>query len=323
MAKPLLNASERRTHASLLRALADTDRSVSCQPRTLDVLRAAAPGPFDGREREAAISGLERGDIAFAYKSSFDFVVLDRNTTPLLAVEFDGPSHLTRDGVRRDACKNRLCLVAGLPLLRVDDRTLTTYEQTELVEWVVSLWIAYLREMPQLEHDRAREISALSSTELHGEGAYLLCDRPDLDVDFVFRLAHPFPPAMKVARRLHAARRLHLSDYADLLRFDDCSGDCRGLHADVLPDLAAPTTLVAYESRVHIAGELAGVGRYEATSTYPLHEPASRSSPEHDAWAELVGGLPAGPWFGAPHHLARGMAVYNALLDTERRLEAA
>lgn len=56
--------------------------------------------------------------------------------------------------------------------------------------------------MPGLLAERDAEIDAMSEEEWEAAGLWLLAERPDLDVDLVFRLRHPFPPLCRVAERL-------------------------------------------------------------------------------------------------------------------------
>ncbi len=66
---------------------------------------------------------LTRRERDFAFTAHLDFVAFDAGShLPVLAVEYDGPQHLTDDRqIERDQIKNRLCEVARLPLLRIDN----------------------------------------------------------------------------------------------------------------------------------------------------------------------------------------------------------
>jgi len=58
--------------------------------------------------------------IEFMRKAHFDFVGTDdsANVKPLVAIELDGPSHQRNEQTRRDALKDEICKLAGLPLWR-------------------------------------------------------------------------------------------------------------------------------------------------------------------------------------------------------------
>ena len=66
------------------------------------------------------------GDVSvrewdYATRAVFDFVACDANTmVPEFAIELDDLSHLSADGLRRDAMKNRLCEADNFELLRVE-----------------------------------------------------------------------------------------------------------------------------------------------------------------------------------------------------------
>ena len=59
----------------------------------------------------------------FAFTSHLDFVAFDAEThLPVLAVEYDGPQHLTdHRQIERDRIKDKLCEASELPLLRIDN----------------------------------------------------------------------------------------------------------------------------------------------------------------------------------------------------------
>lgn len=88
--------------------------------------------PLDGRERN------------FAFTSHLDFVAFDAEShLPVLAVEYDGPQHLTdQDQIERDRIKDKLCETAELPLLRIDN--LFTRKEGR---WRVLAYILWAHEM--------------------------------------------------------------------------------------------------------------------------------------------------------------------------------
>lgn len=88
--------------------------------------------PLDARERN------------FAFTSHLDFVAFDvESHLPVLAVEFDGPQHLTdQSQIERDRIKDKLCEAAELPLLRID--SLFTRKEGR---WRVLTYILWAHEM--------------------------------------------------------------------------------------------------------------------------------------------------------------------------------
>lgn len=79
--------------------------------------------------------------FGFALRSHFDFVVVDAQTRPLFAVEYDGPSHATSRQRERDSIKDSLCDLFHLPILRVNSNHLKPqYRGLDLVTWMVEQW---------------------------------------------------------------------------------------------------------------------------------------------------------------------------------------
>jgi hypothetical protein len=131
-------------------------------------------------------------------------------THPLFAVEFDGAStHVSVESQQRDLRKNRLCAGSGLPLVRINDTFLHRRERLSVVEWLAGLWAAHRSEMPGLLAERDAAIEAIPEEELEAAGIWLFDESPDLDVDLVFRLEHPFPPVHRLAERLAVKYGFH------------------------------------------------------------------------------------------------------------------
>lgn len=324
MPQPLLNTSERRVIDELERALSHKHRwRVAIQVRAIDVLRAAAPHMRNATLR-GNTDGLQKGDINRAFMSHFDFVVLDGDARPLLAVEFDGPRHDTPEQAARDAAKNRLCLDAGLPLLRINDAMPMQVERTRLVEWVVAQWAERLHAIPALERERDRDIAELGSAGLWDDnGPFMPTEYPHLDTELVFRLTHPFPPSLDTALRLHDKHRLHVLDFSHFLRNDRRPHErCRGAVLDVVAAADTPRTIADCRAVVTVAGEPIAEGRHRSAATYPLRDPGHGSVPGLAGHEDIFGGLPAGPWPGAAHTLTRELAGCNALAAAERTLDA-
>jgi hypothetical protein len=310
MTRPLLNHSERRTYAALTAALADTGMSVHAQMRCIDALR----GHIDERDLKSPsreLGLLDGSEYGYALRAHFDFVVLDHDLEPVLAVEFDGPSHTDPVQVARDCRKNRLCFIAGLPLLRVHDAHLQRAEQVVILEWFVRLWQAYKQQMPLLVAERDEQVDSLADEDV---SPFLLADRPDLDVEFVFRLSNPFPPTLTWAAELHRRHRIHVmgSDYR--YRCDQkCVADGTTVQGEPFPDLGTDDT-IAYTCILRVGDKTVATGRYETTGLYPWYPPDEQG---RNPLAGLLSGTPAGPWLGAGTHVAYGMSFRNALRDLD------
>jgi hypothetical protein len=84
--------------------------------------------------------GIDYSHKSFGLRSHFDFVI-SREYQPLYVVEFDGPSHLTDVQRERDTKKNRLCELAGLPILRVNSRHITKdFGDLTLLAWIMETY---------------------------------------------------------------------------------------------------------------------------------------------------------------------------------------
>ena len=77
---------------------------------------------------------------SFGLRAHFDFVVY-RDHFPLYAVEFDGPAHTRPIQRERDAKKDKLCKLDGLPILRVNSRHLTKdFGDLTLLAWIMETY---------------------------------------------------------------------------------------------------------------------------------------------------------------------------------------
>lgn len=86
-------------------------------------------------------SGISNQLYQFGLQSHFDFLVTDLETTPLFAVEYDGPSHNSAKQKGRDEKKDRLCNYFNFPILRIDSSYLNKrYGDYDLLSWIVELY---------------------------------------------------------------------------------------------------------------------------------------------------------------------------------------
>lgn len=106
--KKVLNFHEAGADLMLQEYAAEWGYRVQLKMRLSDAIDAEGD-VRDGRERN------------FLRTSHLDFVLVSDESLPVLAVEYDGPQHLTDPiQIARDQIKDRLCAAAGLPLLRID-----------------------------------------------------------------------------------------------------------------------------------------------------------------------------------------------------------
>jgi hypothetical protein len=125
---PLLNKYEKVTYEHLKPVCDQNGATVFAKVRLKDVL------PIDG-------SGVSAEDYRFSLQAHFDFIVTDRDTRPLFAVEYDGSSHERPQQIVRDNRKNALCERFGLSLLRINSRYLERkFRELNLLTYFVQVW---------------------------------------------------------------------------------------------------------------------------------------------------------------------------------------
>lgn len=332
------------TFAALQRALAARGYHISQKARVLDVIEASGPnpaatvtaGPSLGdmvipalRDAAGPLGPHHRwlcsGDWDYAYKAHFDFVVHaplgERHAThPLFAVEFDGPAHREAATAARDVRKNRLCLASGLPLLRVDATHLHERDRMSLIEWLATLWAAHRAEMPGLLEGRDAQVADMDGTALDAAGPWLLGERPDLDVDLVFRLGHPYPPLGRLGERL--AQR-HGFAWSEVHAHPTKPRWAVEWHVPPVPSLGEGL-IETWRCELHLHGpddaELDVCGVFDVAVGYPL----DTSGVVGDSWESLADGrlpyLPAGPWLGAPSVIAEALCLHNTLREVNLAL---
>jgi Protein of unknown function (DUF2726) len=338
---------EVQTFAALNQALTRLGYSISQKVRVLDCVRAAAENPkastpvgssladwvIPGLRELAGPFGpvhpwLKEGDWGYAFKAHFDFVVHDKldgrhPTHPLFAVEFDGAStHVSVESRRRDLAKNRLCAASGLPLVRIDDAFLHRRDHLSVIGWLAGLWAAHRSEMPGLLAQRDAEVEAMSEEELEAAGLWLLGERPDLDVELVFRLGHPFPPVCRLAERLAVKYGFQWSVVNAIApdprrprwRVARWSPALPSLTTGLVEHWRCELRLVGADGRTAQLQGLASIRR-----GYPLHE-----GEVEDGWDSFLAGrlpyLPAGPWTQASYVVGEALCMHNALIQVEHFL---
>jgi len=74
-------------------------------------------------------------------RSHFDFLVIEPNGKPFMAIEYDGPFHHTDPKqAERDQIKNQLCKDSGLPLLRVNaNHVIRKFRGMTLLRWIIEV----------------------------------------------------------------------------------------------------------------------------------------------------------------------------------------
>ncbi|WNV74450.1 DUF2726 domain-containing protein [Geodermatophilus sp. DSM 44513] len=316
--KDFENSSEARARRILGRALEGTPYWVNAHTRLEDVI---SPDEDDDRE-----------DIRFLRDAHFDLTIhKESHRKALWAFEFDGPTHQTAQQRRRDIRKNRICLSAGLPLLRIDDTHLNANEKQAILDWHVQRWLAYEKTMPGLLAERDREIAAMSDDEIRQAGMFLFGERPDLDVELVFELENPYEPTRQRAERLrrrfgmyvtHLQQGEPMAGVEYLIRFDWMGAiqdyKVQGFHSRwICPVRVDRFDGTLCDTRKEPETVFRGTGVWESRIAYPI---SNRPEPTGSRVEEFLAGggwLEAGPPGGGAHEVGKVLAEYNALREVE------
>lgn len=183
--KKLFNTSEYKTVIELREALEGTGFYVHPEMQLKNVIKL---------EENDKISKEDRNTFNNA---SFDFVVYNKESFPEFVIEFDGPHHSVYIEKRKaDLRKNRLCVQAGLPLLRIDDSFLRKYEEISFLKFIVVRFVAWRNKIRIISQEIEERLTFAASLK-------------DIDYDdpwnvpsFIFDINHPFPATVEIAARL-------------------------------------------------------------------------------------------------------------------------
>lgn len=123
------------------------------------------------------LSAKERN---FAFTSHLDFVAVDARThLPVIAIEYDGPQHLTDHlQIERDRIKDKLCEAAELPLLRIDNH-FTRKEG----RWRVLTYILWAHEMGKAYYESVGD-GPISDEDGFDAGTFLLPKEDGAGLEF-------------------------------------------------------------------------------------------------------------------------------------------
>lgn len=183
--KKLFNTSEYKTVIELREALEGTGFYIHPEMQVNKVIEL---------EKNEIISKKERNTFNTA---SLDFVVYNKESLPEFVIEFDGPHHSAYTKKREaDFRKNRLCVLAGLPLLRIDDSFLTKYEEISFLKFIVERFVAWRSKIMVITQEIEECLSYAASPK------DIDYDDPWNDPSTIFDINHPFPASVEVAVRL-------------------------------------------------------------------------------------------------------------------------
>lgn len=197
----LLNTSEYLTEQVLLKALEGTGYRVHA-PLPLHRVVQREPGEI-----------IPQRDKKYLQTSELDFVVYNPESYPEFAVEFDGPIHQEAEQRRKDVRKNRICEMAGLPLVRITDIHLEEYEKCSLLEYMIRRFVAWKAEEDEVLAEINEYLATLSEEEFRRLTQDGFLD-PTIDPSVIFDLRHPFPGTAELAERLYAQYGI-LSDHLE------------------------------------------------------------------------------------------------------------
>ncbi len=199
----LTNFSEGKALGILERTFRGTSYAAHPKVRLADVVV-----PDEGE-------ALARGDNDYRLRAHLDFVVCDRSQamSPVFAVEFDGPGHASEVQRIRDVRKNRLCVNAGLPLLRVGHAEIEEHDRLTLLGHMMARAVAWKVEAPsiQAEIEARVEEQVDDANDAETVGHIVAPDGfldPAYDVGFQFHVRHLFPGLTVVSKRLWANYRM-------------------------------------------------------------------------------------------------------------------
>jgi hypothetical protein len=186
--KPVLNPRESAVDRMLADYAHENGYRISLKMRLRDVIDIDDV-TLDWRERN------------FAYTSHLDFVAIEIEThLPVLAIEYDGPQHLTdHKQIERDRIKDKLCEIAELPLLRVDN--LFTRKEGK---WRVLTYILWAHEMGKAFY-AAQEAGLIPYNEPF-DPAFILLPKQDGPGYEYSALASPARSYLDEFRRRHGVQ---------------------------------------------------------------------------------------------------------------------
>jgi len=140
--RKLLTASEARVDSILRRRLWALGYRIQAKVRLSDVI--------DKEPDE----WLDETEFQYLSKAHFDFLVVNDAADPIVVVEFDGQHHVDPEQVVRDVLKNRLCMKADVPLLRIRAPEMAEHDETTVLEHMLQRFVAWHREKDRIKKRR-------------------------------------------------------------------------------------------------------------------------------------------------------------------------
>lgn len=122
---PLLNRSEGGLFGDILCVLSEVrgGHRLFAQVSLGEIVRVPAGGTHRS-DRQSVFNMINAKRL--------DFLVVDREWNPVVALEYHGKGHFRGDALKRDAIKRAACAAAGLPLVEVESGGLTDGQRLDL-----------------------------------------------------------------------------------------------------------------------------------------------------------------------------------------------
>ena len=89
---------------------------------------------------------MSNGEFKAFKTSSFDFVITDKDSIPVFAVDFDGPVHEKEDKKKLDYRKLSICRKAKLPILKIGDSFLELMGKTTILNIIIDRYLLWEEE---------------------------------------------------------------------------------------------------------------------------------------------------------------------------------
>ena len=154
---------------------------------------------------------LSKKEKETAKHAVFDFVITDKKTTPLFAIEFDGPDHFKYGKTHEaDLRKISICDKADLPLLRICYQLYDKFQQSKIVSFVVYRYLKWILEKEQFEKDFQEKVDYEVSSGQTFEEIYdnLYVSQPEIE----FNYKYYFPGIYNIEKQLYDRYKLYPED---------------------------------------------------------------------------------------------------------------
>ncbi len=193
--KPLLFRSELLVFHEINAALRNSDIHVIPQQTLQSVINVQSLS-LTTKERKTAKNAV------------FDFIITDKETNPLFAIEFDGPWHYDCPKTHEsDLRKISICDKAGLPLLRIDYKLYDKFEKSKIVSFIVYRYLKWISEKDQLSKEFQEKVEyqvsiGKSSREIFD---YFCVSEPEIEFNFKYY----FPEIYNLEKKLFDEYKLY------------------------------------------------------------------------------------------------------------------